>query len=152
MKILFCSLKSIVSLFVCTLLMALSAMQAEAIVIVNSKSGMIGITAGQTLRINVANVGNELSAVVPCAIVYDSLGNEIARFEGDPLFSGKAASFDYRLGADDSRTELRVVIQLEDREEISGKRLKGRVRTTLEVFDNATGGTAAIIDDGKLSD
>lgn len=139
-------------LFACTFLVTVSAMQAEAIVIVNSKSGMIGVAAGQTLRINVANVGDEVSGIAPCVIVFDTLGNQLARFDGDPLFSGKAASFDYVLPADNSRTELRALIQLEDREETSGKHLKGRVRTTLEVFDNATGGTVAIIDDGKLSD
>jgi hypothetical protein len=152
MKALHCSLKSIVSLLACTLLMIVSAVQAEAIIIVNSKSGMIGVTGSQTLRINIANVGDEVSGIQPYVIVFDTLGNELARFDGDPLFSGKAASFDFSRPPDDGRTELRVVIQLEDREEVSSKRLKGRVRTTLEVFDNATGGTVAIIDDGKLSD
>jgi hypothetical protein len=151
MKVLHCSLKTTVYLFVCMFFMVIGAMRAEAIIIVN-RSGMIGVTGSQTLRINIANVGNEVSGIAPCVIVFDTFGTELARFDGDPLFSGKAASFDYVAPPDDGRTELRVVIQLEDRQEISGKRLKGRVRTTLEVFDNATGGTVAIIDDGKLSD
>ena len=152
MKVLHCSLNTSVYLFAFALLMTVYAMQAEAIVIINSKSGLVGVTGSQTLRINIANVGEQVSGIQPCVIVFDTLGNEVAHFDGDPLFSGKAASFDYRLNSDDSRTELRVVIQLEDREEISVKRLKGRIRTTLELFDNATGGTVAIIDDGKLSD
>src|SRR5262245_35891363 len=151
MKVLHGSLKTIVYLFACTLLMVTAATQAEAIIIINSKSGMIGVTTGQTLRINIANVGDEVSGIQPCVIVFDKLGKEVARFDGDPLFAGMAASFDHD-PPDDGRTELRVMIQLEDREETSGKRLKNRVRTTLEVFDNATGNTVAIIDDGKLSD
>jgi hypothetical protein len=137
---------------VCALLMVFAATQAEAIIVVDGKSGMIGVTPGQTLRINVANVGDEVSGIGPCVIVFNSIGNEVARFDGDPLFAGMAMSFDYVARPDEGRTELRVGVKLEDREETSSRRLRGRVRLTIEVFDNTTGGTVAIIDDGRFFD
>ena len=137
------SLKLIACLFAMTVMMAVLATPSEAYIIDGGKTGLIGITDGQTLRVNVANVGSA-GALEPCIKVFDAMGNLVAEFEGDRLTAGMAASFD--LNRDDivdsrGRLELRLETEVEDPDERDARRLRKRVRITVEIFDNATGKT-----------
>jgi hypothetical protein len=133
-------------LFALMVLMAISATPGEAIIVIDGgKTGMIGITDGQTLRINLANVGSSAGAFEPCIKVFDAMGNLVAEFEGDRLLAGMAASFD--LNRDDildsrGRLELRVEIELQVPDDTNTRRVRDNIRITVEVFDNATGKTA----------
>ena len=138
------SLKLIACLFALTVMMAVSATPSEAYIIDGSKTGVIGVTDGQTLRVNVANVGSSAVALEPCVKVFDAMGNLVAEFEGDRLLAGMAASFD--LNRDDildsrGRLELRVETELEVPDDANIRRVRDSIRITIEVFDNATGKT-----------
>jgi hypothetical protein len=119
----------IICLFALTVLMGVSPTPGEAFIIDGSKTGMIGITDGQTLRVNVANVGSGAAAFEPCIKVYDAMGHLLVELEGNRLPAGVAMSFD--LNRDDimdsrGRLELRVEIELEDPDETNARRLRDR--------------------------
>ncbi len=133
------SLKTILCLCGLTVLMAVTANPAEAIIVIDTKTGMIGVVEGQTLRINVANVGDR-GDIHACWKVFDMMGNMVAELDGRSLPPGMAMSFDYH-APDPQRMELRVEVQVEDPDETSAKRLRDRTRITVEVFDTDTGKT-----------
>jgi hypothetical protein len=122
-----------------TLLLAfltLGAMQAQAIVI-NWRP--VGITFGQTARVTEVNIGT--SAITLSGTFLDSEGAILGQFDRQVIEPGKMMSFD--LNADDivqegERIEIRVVIS---------RGSSAVLRTSIEVFENATGKTTILYGD-----
>lgn len=142
MKIFKSSLTLIVAFLTIAVLMAVSAIPAEAFLI-QEKTGMIGVTDGQTLRVNVTNLGSN-AGPSPHIKVFDAMGNVVARFDSDRLPAGISMSFD--LNRDDildsrGRLELRVETELEVPDDTNSRRVRDSIRITVEIFDNATGKT-----------
>jgi len=128
---------------------------ANAIVIVNS-FGMIGVTRGQTARMNVGNIELPPGPCHPMVTFFDGAGNKLAE-QGIIIEGGKAAFVDLNADMIDS-VELRMTGRLEIRAQLSlesqdpsgsqaNKRSKSLV-PTLEVFDNSTGQTHALLSPG----
>ena len=118
--------------------LALGATKAQAI-IVNWRP--VGITFGQTARVNILNTGDR-AFIIDGGKFLDSDGNVIAEFRGtiDP---GKTMSFDLN-GDTVPRTENRIEIHFV----IEGPvpHLK-EAAISLEVFNNADGRTTVFIGD-----
>lgn len=116
--------------------LALGVSEAQAIVIINNHP--VGITFGQTARVNVLNTSDGAIIVIDGGKFLDSDGNVIAEFRGtiDP---GKTMSFD--LNADDiaresNRIQIRVVFSANNSRSLV---------TSMEVFENATGKTTVFV-------
>lgn len=88
------------------LAMAAGATRVEAIVIIGGKTGLFGLTAGQTARISVLNTGaGRVGGITPCVHVFDMNGTLLAEFEaGAPVPPGQGTFFDF----DASRLGLRA--------------------------------------------
>ena len=119
--------------------LALGATKAQAI-IVNWRP--VGITFGQTARVNILNTGDR-AFIIDGGKFLDSDGNVIAEFRGtiDP---GKTMSFDLN-GDTVPRTENRIEIHVV----IAGPEPHLTV-ISLEVFNNADGKTTVFIGDPGL--
>ena len=122
---------------------------AQAIIIVNSKTGLFTLAQGEAVRFHVVNVGGEV-AIIDDGKVFDSDGTTLAEFPERRLAPGQATSFVYEPPPDDGqpmavRAEFKVVSD-------SSRRGQVFFIPTLEVFDTATGKTSFgqdfIIDDG----
>ena len=121
--------------------LALGATKAQAI-IVNWRP--VGITFGQTARVNVLNTGDR-AFIIDGGKFLDSDGNVIAEFRGtiDP---GKTMSFDLNgdtVPRTENRIEIHVVIEGPE------PHLK-RAVFSMEVFNNADGKTTVFIGDPNL--
>ena len=118
--------------------LALGATKAQAFIDIYRP---VGITFGQTARVNILNTGDR-AIVIEGGKFLDSDGNVIAEFRGtiDP---GKTMSFDLN-GDTVPRTENRIEIHFV----IEGPEPHLRnVRLSLEVFNNADGRTTVFIGD-----
>jgi hypothetical protein len=115
--------------------LALGATKAQAIVIINSRP--VGITFGQTARVNILNTGDRAIIIIGGKFL-DSDGNVIAEFRGtiDP---GKTMSFDLN-GDTVPRTENRIEIHVV----IEGP-IPHLTVISLEVFNNADGRTTVFL-------
>jgi hypothetical protein len=114
--------------------------------------GMVGIVEGQTARLNLVNLGttNPLTPPDPCRArlqFFDGEGNALAG-KLVTLKPGQAAFLDYAASftptnigdvVGPTRAEIRGAVNTE-----TGA-LPPPCRTTLEIFDNATGKTAVFI-------
>ena len=118
--------------------LALGATKAQAI-IVNWRP--VGITFGQTARVNILNTGDR-AIIIDGGKFLDSDGNVIAEFRGtiDP---GKTMSFDLN-GDTVPRTENRIEIHFVIEGPVPHLR---DLRLSLEVFINADGKTTVFIGD-----
>ena len=115
------------------------ARPAQAIIIINNKTGIFTLTGDQSLRVHVVNTGEERGIIVIAGRIMDSEGNSLAEFSGRRLPLGQAESFEFmpRL-ADGHLQKVRVELMVE------GALHKGKEVSfipTLEVFDTATGKT-----------
>jgi len=122
--------------------LALGATKAQAFIIDGSRP--VGITFGQTARVNILNTGDR-AFIIDGGKFLDSDGNVIAEFRGtiDP---GKTMSFDLN-GDTVPRTENRIEIHFV----IEGPEPHLRnVRLSLEVFNNADGKTTVFIGDPNI--
>jgi hypothetical protein len=126
---------------------------------VGNAFGMVGIVRGQTARLNVVKIGNPDE--IPCEVTLqflDSEGNTLA--ERDIIIiGGKAASLDLdatELGGPDTRegrVQIRAVMKT-----LGGPDTKGtdvatcgdNLLSTLEIFDNRTAQTTAILNPAVL--
>jgi hypothetical protein len=138
----------ILMIVLATIGMFFAAKTSEAIII-NDKSGAIGLTDGKTARFSVANVG-EINGFEWCIHVYDLEGNVIAQTPDQRLEAGKITYFD--LNRDDltdtrGRLELRVEFEFMDPTERNGKALKRRVRANIQIINNTTGQTEVYVGD-----
>ena len=118
--------------------LVLGAMQAQAIIIINSRP--VGITFGQTARINLSNTSDSAIIIIGGKF-FDSDGNILAEFGRQLIEPGKIMSFD--LNADDiiregKRIQIRGVIESPE------PHLRG-VAISVEVFNNADGKTTVFI-------
>jgi hypothetical protein len=118
--------------------LTLAATRAEAFIVIDGAP--VGITFGQTARVNLLNTSDRAFVVIGGKFL-DSDGNTLAEFDRQVIQPGKIASFD--LDADTiartaNRIEIRVVISIDNPD---GK----RVHLSTEVFDNATGKTTVFI-------
>ncbi len=107
--------------------------------------GMVGITLGQTIRLNVVNLGGP--DTLPCDTTltfFDSEGNVLTRFT-ESMDPGQAAFLD--LHGEDlvlrvrERMQIRATMEATCRSEGDPRDLP----TTLEVFDDKTGQTSIIL-------
>ena len=120
---------------------ALSATTAQAIVVVDGRP--VGITFGQTARVNLLNTSDRAIVVVGGKFL-DSDGNVLAEFAGGfAIDPGNMIAFD--LNADDiiresNRIEIRAVITAET---------SRGLLISAEVFENDTGKTTVFIAVGR---
>ena len=134
-------MKTRTSLITSTFILAfltLGAMQAQAIIIVNSRP--VGITFGQTARVNLLNTSDSAIIIIGGKF-FDSDGNILAEFGRQVIEPGKIMSFDLN-GDDIVRESNRIQIRgiLEGPE----PHLRGAI-ISLEVFNNADGKTTVFI-------
>lgn len=121
----------------------LAAASADAFVI-NWKTGTVGVARGQSVRVNVAHVGNpNCSSMEPCIKVFDVAGNLLA--ESDlTLVPGQSASLDLsaaQLGGPDTKNRfpIRAEIELSIDDGRQARFCQNNLVPTLEVFDDETG-------------
>ena len=118
--------------------LVLGAMQAQAIIIVNSRP--VGITFGQTARVNLLNTSDGAIIIIGGKF-FDGDGNILAEFGRQVIEPGKIMSFD--LNADDiirerNRIQIRGVIENPE------PHVRGAI-ISVEVFNNADGKTTVFI-------
>ncbi len=115
------------------------ARPAQAIIIINNKTGMFTLTQDQAVRVHVVNT-EEAGGIVPCTGVFDSGGNTLWQSEHRMVPLGQATTFEFdpRLAAGE-----RMAIRLELMVEGGSGRGKGlNFIPTAEVFDTGTGRTS----------
>ena len=114
--------------------LTLGVTKAQAFIIEGSRP--VGITFGQTARVNILNTGDR-AFIIDGSKFLDSDGNVIAEFRGtiDP---GKTMSFDLNGDTLGRRVEIHVVIEGPE------PHLKGAL-ISLEVFNNADGRTTVFL-------
>ena len=126
------------------------ARPAQAIIIVNSKTGLFGVTGGQTVRVSILNAQAK-GDITPCVGLFDLSGNRLARQEaGMPLTLGQGAFFDFdaaslglRAG---QRAQIRVEVELPPPDDGRAGRIKeDDAIVTVEVFDNASQSTMFVV-------
>jgi hypothetical protein len=124
------------SMLIATLLafLALGATKAQAFVVIGGRP--VGITFGQTARVNILNTGDR-AFIIDGGKFLDSDGNVIAEFRGtiDP---GKTMSFDLNGDTLGHRVEIHYVI------EGPVPHLKEAL-ISMEVFNNADGRTTVFL-------
>jgi hypothetical protein len=133
-------------MIVVTIWAGLGARSAQAIIIIGTKTGLFGLTAGQTIRISVLNAAHTRVGIQPCVGIINMDGNVIAEFEAStPLREGQGAFFDFdarSLGLrEGQRMQVRAEVELNQPPD-PGRVQPNDVILTLEVFDNTTGKTA----------
>jgi hypothetical protein len=129
------------------------ARPAQAIIITGGKTGLFGITGGQTVRISTVNLAQNRGGIVPCFGVFDIAGNKIAGHEmGAPLPVGQGTFFDWDASGlglrQRQRAQIRVEVELEPAPGATGRMARiqpGDAIVTVEVFDNETGKTTFTI-------
>jgi hypothetical protein len=122
------------------------AAPARAIVVVDSKTGLFGVTGGQTIRVSLWNAGNR-GGIVPCTHVLDLSGNLLVEIEGAPTGPGEGTFVDIDpsgLGVrEGERMQVRVEVELTPPDPNDDRKVRRNDGVlTLEVFDTATGRTA----------
>ena len=135
-------------------LLAVTATRADAIIIINSSYGFVGLTAGQTMRLAVAHaVDPNNPNFDPCIVewsFFDLAGAVVASGEAR-LEPGTAALDDLRaaeLGGPDTRPGDRFEIRAEIKASGSDRNAKfcqNNLRPTLQVFDEETGRTTLVV-------
>ncbi len=118
------------------------------------KFGMVGLTRGQTARLNVVNIGNpnESSCSVELSFL-DSLGNTVG-IQPCIIPPGEADFLDLNaeaLGGPDTfgRFQIRATVALggSSTRPREARACANNLRLTLEVFETATGATTVFIGD-----
>lgn len=115
-------------------------------------SGMVGLTSGQTARLNVVNVGVPNSAPLPCvlALAFLDIDSKILKQMFVSLGFGKAAFVDLVMGnSGPGRVQIRGIgyNPLLTPGSAIPQPLSCSLVPTLELFDTETGRTAAIVTD-----
>ncbi len=129
---------------------------AEAVIaiILDLKFGMVGLTRGQTARLNVAHIGDPNERGRSCSVqmsFQDSVGRTVAVGNRE-LTPGEASTLDLSaaaIGTPDryGRVQIRGTVALggPDTRGPDAIACVNNLRPTLEVFDDATGRTTVII-------
>jgi hypothetical protein len=142
-------------------LVAVSAPDRAEAIQDSEKFGMVGLTRGQTARLNVVNVGNP--DTLPCEVqlmFLDNLGRTLAGPEPHLVPPGQAVFLDLNadaLGGPDifGRFQIRAQVTLGGpdtklREVRACSNNLRNLRSTLEVFDNDTGKSTVILNPAVL--
>ena len=91
------------------------ATPASAIIIVNGKTGLFGVTGSQTIRVSVLNASDK-GGINPCVGVFDLSGRMLVEIEAMPLRPGEGTFVDFdaaTLGLrDGQRMQVRVGVEL----------------------------------------
>jgi hypothetical protein len=124
-------------------LLTLAATSAQAFVVVGGRP--VGITFGQTARINILNTSHRAFVVIGGKFL-DSDGNALGEFGRQIIEPGKMISFD--LDADaiartSNRIQIRVVISIDNSDRKS-------LLFSTEVFENSTGKTTIFLADPEM--
>jgi hypothetical protein len=115
------------------------ASPAQAIVIINNKTGIFTLTQGEAVRVHVVNTGEERGIIIIGGRIIDSEGNTLAEFSGRRLALGQAETFEFMPGLAEGERLQKVRVELM----VEGASRKGvSFIPTLEVFDTATGKTS----------
>ena len=125
-----------------------SARTAEAIIIINNKTGMFTLTSRDAVRIFVANTGEEAGIIIVNSI-FDSDGNLLHQSGPQRVPLGRAGFFEFTPDVPDGgRMAVRAVVTIQG---AGGGKTPGFI-PSFEVFDRETGRTCwfvdFIIDDG----
>ena len=115
------------------------ARSAQAIIIINSKTGLFTLTRDQSVRVHVVNTGEERGIIIINGRVLDDEGNTVAEFSGRRVFPAQADSFEFMPQLEQGELLQKVRVELM----VEGASRKGvTFIPTLEVFDTATGKTS----------
>ena len=118
-------------------MLMLGASQASAFVIVGGFP--VGVAFGQTARVNILNLAD--GAMIINGKFLDSDGNLLGDFREASVAPGKTMSFDLNrdtLSGTESRVQLHLLLEGEEAQ-------LRRIRSSLEVFNNADGRTTAFL-------
>jgi hypothetical protein len=119
-----------------------SVRPAEAIIIVNSKTGMFTLTSQDAVSVYVVNTADQAGIIIVNSI-FDSEGNLLARSEPRRVALGQAASFEYTPDLPDG---MRMPVRVELTVDGSGRGKGLDFIPTVEVFDRGTGRTSLFVD------
>ena len=128
-----------------------------------STTGMVGLTANQTARLNVLNL-NRVSTAMPalanCTVglqFFDGKNNMVKGAVVSNLAPQTATSFDLKradvTSATSTRAEIRGVVVINPTPAAAGTAAATgfcTVMTTLEIIDDLTGGTVALTSDTRV--
>lgn len=116
----------------------LGARPAQAIIVIDGKTGLFTLTESEAARVNVVNTG-EQGIIVIGGGIFDSAGNRLAEFPERRLAPSQGTSFEFIPPVPRQPMAVRAELM------VSGDRARGNRVTfipTLEVFDTATGKTS----------
>ena len=120
---------------------------AQAIIVIDGKTGMFTLAHGEAVRFHVVNVGGELT-IIDDGKIFDSAGTTLAEFPERRLAPGQATTFVYVPPDPVQPLAVRASFRIAS----SARRGEVSFISTLEGFDIATGKTSFgqdfIIDDG----
>jgi hypothetical protein len=112
------------------------------------RTGLFGVTTGQSIRISVVNAGGASGIINPCFHVVDADGKLLLEHDSGLLSSGAGTFVDFDAPAAGAgvRTQLRAEVELVPMANPPDPvawlvALRREVLLTLEVFDTATGET-----------
>lgn len=133
-------------------LLAMAA-PAWAIIVVDGKTGLFGVTGDQTIRVSVLNAGAR-GGILPCVRLFDLSGRLLAEMDGAMIRNGEGTFVDFDAAqfrlAPGQRLQVRVEVALEqppdpalppDPTQPPDPARPDDVILTLEVYDTATGRT-----------
>lgn len=113
------------------------------------RTGLFGVTVGQSIRISVLNAGAAGGVIDPCFHVLDATGALLFEIAGGPLGNGAGTFVDVMPmlgGTVGGRAQVRAAVVFEHPVKFPPDPVAARLRqrsviVTLEVFDTATGQT-----------
>jgi len=118
--------------------------------------GMVGLAAGQALRVNVVNIGDPNVSALACGIIindFDASGNPLGSDVRASLLPGQATFVDLSRSAITTsrlnRIEIRPVVRFADSRIPPGP--CAQMRLTVEVYDALTGRTQVFIGDPSIA-
>jgi hypothetical protein len=117
----------------------LGARLAQAIIIIDNKTGMFTLTQGEAARVHVVNTGEQRGGILPCTKFLDGDGNLLAEFQGRALTLDQADSFVFIPPDPQQPMAIRVELTIEG---VSSRDRATAFIPTCEVFDTATGKTS----------
>lgn len=101
-------------LLIAIVLLAAVAIAAPvwAIIVVDGKTGLFGVTGGQTIRVSILNAGDR-GGIQPCVKVFDLSGRLLAESEGESLRPGQGTFIDFNAADLGARVGQRLQVRAE---------------------------------------
>ena len=94
------------------------------------RTGLFGVTAGQTVRVSVLNAGDERGIINPCWKIWDASGKLLLESEGQPLAHGTGTFVDFAIPAPNDSASLGTPVPNDGR---SRKWMRTQVRAEVEL-------------------